>query len=46
MRWNKKYYNAMSDTIEEMANKLPMGLLECLPNEEAATTCYNAINNK
>lgn len=46
LRWNKKYYNAMSDTIEELANKLPMGLLECLPNEEAATTCYNAINNK
>ena len=44
MRWNKKYYNKMNDTIEAIVNKLEIGFLECLPDNMAAITCHNALN--
>ena len=43
MRWNKKYYNKMNDTIEAIVNKLEIGFLECLPDDMAAITCYNNL---
>ena len=43
MKWNKKYYNAMNDTIEILTNKLEIGSLECLPDSMAAITCYNSL---
>ncbi len=43
MKWNKKYYNAMSNTIEKLCNNLEIGLLECLPDSMAAITCHNTL---
>ena len=44
MKWNRKYYNAMSDTIEKLCNSMEIGFLECLPDNMAAITCHNALN--
>ncbi|MBQ8520361.1 MAG: hypothetical protein IJ456_03065, partial [Bacteroides sp.] len=43
LKWNTEYYNALGKTIEELANRLPIGFLECLPDEEAARLCYESI---
>lgn len=43
LKWNTAYYNALGKTIERLANQVPVGFLECLPDEEAARICYNEI---
>lgn len=43
LKWNTDYYNALGKTIEELANRLPIGFMECLPDEEAARLCYESI---
>lgn len=45
LKWNTDYYNALGKNIEQLANRIPVGFLECLPNEEAARICYMNINN-
>lgn len=44
LKWNTKAYNALGKTIEQLANRIPVGFLECLPDEEAARICYMNIN--
>lgn len=45
LKWNTEYYNALGKTIEIIANQIPVGFLECLPNEEAAQLCYASLNS-
>jgi len=45
MRWNVSLYTALCDTLELIIKKVPVGLLSCLPDEEAARLCYNETNN-
>ncbi|MBP3942163.1 hypothetical protein J5U18_01050 [Sphingobacteriaceae bacterium WQ 2009] len=45
IRWNKKLFNSMSNTTEELVKNLKIGYLQCLPNQDAAILCYNQINN-
>ena len=45
LKWNTDYYNALGKTIERLANQVPVGFLECLPDEEAARLCYNEIHS-
>ena len=44
LKWNTEAYNALGKTIERLANRIPVGYLECLPDEEAARICYMNIN--
>lgn len=44
LKWNTEYYNALGKTIEQLANQIPVGFLECLPNEGAAQLCYQSLN--
>lgn len=45
LKWNTDYYNALGKTIEQLANRIPIGFLENLPNEEAARLCYKEIHS-
>lgn len=44
LKWNTEAYNALGKTIERLAKRIPVGYLECLPDEEAARICYMNIN--
>lgn len=44
LKWNTAYYNALGKTIEQLANQVPVGFLECLPNEEAARLSHQEIH--
>lgn len=44
LKWNTEYYNALGKTIEQLANQVPVGFLECLPNEEAARLSHQEIH--
>ncbi len=44
LKWNTEYYNALGKTIEILANQIPVGFLECLPDEGAAQLCYQSLN--
>lgn len=49
LKWNSSLYNAVGKTVEEVSNHIPIGFLECLPDEGAACLCYselNALGNK
>jgi hypothetical protein len=44
LKWNTEYYNALGKTIEQLANQIPVGFLQCLPNEEAARLSHQEIH--
>lgn len=44
LKWNTEYYNALGKTIEQLANQIPIGFLECLPDKAAALLCYEQIH--
>ena len=44
LKWNTEYYNALGKTMEQLANRIPIGYLECLPDEEAARLCHQEIH--
>ena len=44
LKWNTAYYNALGKTIEQLANQVPVGFLECLPDEEAARLSHQEIH--
>lgn len=46
MRWDVRLYTALCDTLQLIIEKVPIALLSCLPNEEAAQLCYSETNNK
>lgn len=43
IRWNKRLFSEMNDTVEAIVQKVLVAELECLPNQEAANLCYNEI---
>jgi len=46
IRWNKVLFNEMTNTVQEILQKVQVAELECLPNKEAALLCYNEIMNR
>lgn len=46
IRWNRKLFNNMVDTISTLINIVPVGTMDCLINEDAANICYNGITVK
>jgi len=45
IRWNPHLFSAMTAVVVHVANEVPVGLLNNLPNNEAAMLCYNNINH-
>lgn len=45
IRWNKDLFATMNSTLEKVVSQVPVGLLQCLPDEAAAQLCYNQIFN-
>lgn len=43
MKWDIDIYNAICDTITKVVETTGIYTLHCLPNEEAAIVCHNAI---
>jgi len=43
MRWNEWLYNQLCNLLEMVIDKVEVGYLECLPDEEAALLCYKEI---
>lgn len=45
IRWNMRLFTLMTDTVEALVQKVCVAELACLPNEEAASLCYQKIYN-
>lgn len=43
IRWNKTLYTDMVNTLERLCALVPVGRLECLPDESAARLCYTEL---
>jgi hypothetical protein len=43
MRWNGYLYTTLCDILEEIVKKVPVCILECLPDRDAALLCYSRI---
>lgn len=46
MRWNDELYAELCDLLEQCIRYVPIGYLQCLPNEEAALLCYDEIRKR
>ena len=46
IRRDERLYNALCDTLTEFVARIPIGLMDCLPNAAAAECCYNGLNSK
>ena len=47
MRWNEHLYTALCDLLENFIRRVPVGFLQCRPDQEAAYLCYDKlIKNK
>lgn len=46
IRWNKRLFAEMNDTVEAIVQKVLVAELECLPNQESALLCYREITNE
>ncbi|MCF0198362.1 MAG: hypothetical protein HUK02_03435 [Bacteroidaceae bacterium] len=44
MKWDKRVYTGICDTISAIIGKVNVFELGCLPNAEAAHVCYNAVS--
>ncbi|MBQ8736724.1 MAG: hypothetical protein IJY78_02700 [Bacteroidaceae bacterium] len=44
MKWDKRVYSGICDTITLLMEAVPNWFLECLPDREAALTSYEAMN--
>ncbi|SEG73276.1 hypothetical protein [Sphingobacterium lactis] len=45
LRWNKTIFSSMINILENIMHTVAVGHLYCLPDEGAATLCYQEINN-
>ncbi|MCL7988424.1 hypothetical protein M8998_10780 [Sphingobacterium sp. lm-10] len=45
LRWNQHLFASMADLVQDIVSKVPIGELECLPEEEAAQLCASEIKN-
>src|SRR5690606_9968288 len=43
LRWNKDLFNAMTDTLTLLVEKVPVGQMECLPDAAAAQLSYKSV---
>ena len=43
MKWDKRLYRAMGDTITRIIETTPIYILHCLPDKEAAEICHKEI---
>ena len=43
MRWNDRLYAALCDLLEGCIRYVPVGHLQCRPDEEAVSVCYNEL---
>lgn len=43
MRWHKQVADGLHETQSNLAKQVQMFHLECLPDKEAALTCFNAV---
>lgn len=46
MRWNKRIADGLHATENRLAQQAHMFHLDCLPNENAAEVCYDAVRSK
>ncbi len=46
MKWDKDNHRNVCDTISRLIETTGIYALHCLPNQEAAVTCYTTINKK
>ncbi len=46
MKWDRRVYMGVNDTIIELLSKVSVYELGCLPNGEAALLCYETIRKK
>lgn len=45
MMWDKPSYDAILATVSRAAKRVPVFYLQCLPDEEAAQMCHEAVTN-
>lgn len=43
MRWDKRVYDGICDTVSKVAETVPFYALDCLPDGAAAELCHNTI---
>ncbi|WP_146113741.1 hypothetical protein [Sphingobacterium gobiense] len=43
LRWNKDLFNAMTDTLSQLVDRVNVGHLECLPDADAAKMSHKAL---
>src|SRR5574344_591325 len=46
MKWDKRIYNGICDTITKLVETTPIYTLHCLPDEEAAIICHKTISQQ
>lgn len=46
IRWNRALFALMANTLENILRRVPVGVLDCLPNREAALLCHNELMKK
>jgi len=46
IRWNRRLFDLMNNTVSEIIDQIPIGLLDCLPDPAAALLCYKEIKSK
>ncbi|MBP5380950.1 MAG: hypothetical protein J6Y39_04375, partial [Bacteroidaceae bacterium] len=45
MKWDKRVYLGICDTLSALIGKVSMYELGCLPDADAALLCYNTVKN-
>lgn len=45
-RWNQRHHMYLCNVLEKIVGKVPVGVLECLPERSAAELCYEQVKNK
>ncbi|MBP1617315.1 MAG: hypothetical protein H6Q14_1142 [Bacteroidetes bacterium] len=43
LRWNDHLYSSLCDVLEMIIDKIPVCVLKCLPNQDAAEICFGEI---
>lgn len=46
IRQDRNLYNCLCDTLVDMCGRIPVGKLDCLPDEEAAAVCRKAVDGR
>ena len=46
MKWDKKVYGGVCDSVTRLIEKIPLYTLGCRPDKEAAEVCYAEVNKQ